>query len=291
MLRSMVIASLLLSAVAQAAPEEGVSHGPTTYQSEFFFQSPAGHSDITPKIGYLNSAVELEGIPTELKASGYALGIAYEYGINEMWAVELGINYMTTNTEFGPTESKMSGLMNPELLFKGTSAMGWGNLHFGVLAEFAFENRKVATTTDDGNFSTGGHAIKPYVGAAMGIGTGGILGARLSYEYKFERTVEDAAGAETKEKDGHELGISVFYEHMMADVLLGAAFNQFSEDAIKDDDGNELHDSGSLSQISLYSRIPMETWAMIPRLDYTFSRSHYDKYNEMLFSVAARIPL
>lgn len=288
MLRSMVIASLLLSAVAQAAPEEGQKSASST-QSEFFFQSPAGHSEITPKIGYLASTIETEGATDEATSSGYNVALAYEYGINEMWAVEFGINYATMDTEFGATDFKTAGLMNPELLFKGTSGMQWGNLRYGLLAEFAIENNKIATGADDGNMSTGGHALKPYVGADMAMGAG-ILGGRLSYEYKLERTI-DTAGVETKEKDGHELGISVFYEHFMADVLLGAAFSQISEAAVNDEDGNEIEESGSMSQLSLYSRIPMETWSLIPRLDYDFSRSHFDKYNVMLFSVAARIPL
>ncbi|UOF00202.1 hypothetical protein [Bdellovibrio reynosensis] len=290
MLRSMVIASLLLSAVAQAAPEEGSSHGPTTYQSEFFFQSPAGHSDITPKIGYTAATTEEENATDETTSSGYSLGVAYEYGINEMWAVEFGINYATAEYETGAVKTKNTGIMNPELLFKGTSAMGWGSLHYGVLAEFAIENAKAASASDDGNLSTGGHALMPYVGAAMGVGTG-ILGGRLSYEYKLDRTLEDAAGNEVTIKDGHELGLAVFYEQMMADVLLGAAITQFSEAAINDEDGNELEESGSMTRLSLYSRIPMETWSLIPRFDYDLSKSHHDKYNVMLFTVAARIPL
>lgn len=282
MLRSLVIASLLLSGVAHAASEGHSS------QSEFFFQSEAGQSELTPRVGYLSSTIETEsGIET--KSTGFNLGVAYEYGLNETWAVEAAINYGNLDSEINSVKEKSSGLLNPEFAFKGTSGMEWGHLRYGVIAELSLEKRKVTSATDDGNLATGGHALKPYVGADTAVGAG-LLGARLSYEYKFDRTL-DTGGVESKHKDGHEMGLSVFYEYMMTDVLLGASYNHISEGAVNDEDGNELEDSGTMTGISLYSRIPMEGWALIPRLDYDMSNSHFDKFNVMLFTVAARFSM
>ncbi len=50
----------------------------------------------------------------------------------------------------------------------------------------------------------------------------------------------------------------------------------------------ETEKSMNITGISLYSRIPMGTWALIPRVDYDFSNSEMDKWDDLTLSVAGR---
>lgn len=274
MLNKMLMAAALVFGLA--------AHAET---SEFFFQSEAGKSDLTPKIGYRMLTRKAEGSTSEIKWNGlWNTGASYEYGINEMFAIEGALYYASLETDQTP-KTKTSGLQNPEVTLKGMSPMEGGHLHYGATFSLGLEKLKVETNGDT-NASTGGHALMPYIGADMNVG-GGIVGGRLSYEYKMERTI-DFMGTEGKQKEGHELGLNAFYEHFFADMLIGGSVNYVSHGATKNDAGAEVEESGSMTGISLYSRMPMGTWALIPRLDYDFSKSHYSKYDDMNLSVAAR---
>ncbi len=281
MLQKMLIAAALVIGATAHANSGGM-------QSEFFFQTEAGKSDLTPKIGYKMLTEKRDGATEDTETKGLAnTGISYEYGINEMFALEGALYYSSLENNEDP-KLKSNGLQDPEITLKGTSGMSWGRLRYGAMLGLGFEKRKEAGATRDGNVASGGYALMPYVGADMDA-AGGILGGRLSYEYKMERTIDTGAAQDTKVKDGHELGLSAFYEYFFADMLLGGSINYISEAAIKDSDsGAEIEESGSKTGVSIYSRMPMGTWDLIPRFDYDFSRSHYSKWNDMTFSVAAR---
>lgn len=118
---------------------------------------------------------------------------------------------------------------------------------------------------------------------------GGSIGGRLTYAYLLERTVEsEGATSDGKIKDGNTLGLSAFYETLMADVVLGGSLNYATYDTTKDQDGDELTKGYNTLGISLYSRLPFGTWALVPRLDYDFSHSEADKFDVLQFTVAAR---
>lgn len=279
MLNKMLMAAALVFGVA--------AHAESNMQSEFFFQTEAGKSDLTPKIGYKTKTTKADGDTSDTKTNGlYNTGVSYEYGINEMFAIEAAVYFGALETDGNP-KLKSSGLQDPEVTLKGTSAMGWGRLRYGAALGLGFEKLKLPSATQDGNLASGGYSLMPYIGADMDAG-GGILGGRLSYEYKMERTVQPSSLPDVKVKDGHELGLSAFYEYFFADMLLGGSVNYISEAESKDSDGNKLDASNSRTGISIYSRMPMGSWALIPRLDYDFSREHFSKYDDITFSVAAR---
>ncbi|KYG64014.1 hypothetical protein AZI86_14500 [Bdellovibrio bacteriovorus] len=281
MLNKMVMAAVLVLGVAAHA-------NTSSNQSEFFFQSEAGKSEVTPRIGYKMMTIKPDGATSDTKLNGlFNTGVSYEYGINEMFAIEGALYYGSLETD-GTPKTKTNGLQDPEITLKGTSPMAWGNLRYGAMLGLGFEKRKYASATSDGNLASGGYSLAPYIGADMNLG-GGIVGARALYEYRMERTIDDGSGTDLKVKDGHELGLSAFYEYFFADMLIGGSINYLSADKVKNSDtGAQEEDSHTTTGISLYTRIPMETWALIPRLDYDFSRSHYSKYDDITLSVAAR---
>lgn len=281
MLQKLLIAAALVVGATAHANTGGM-------QSEFFFQTEAGKSDLTPRLGYKILTAKPDGATSDVESKGlYNTGLSYEYGINEMFAIEGALYYASLENNTDP-KLKANGLQDPEITLKGTSGMSWGRLRYGAVLGLGFEKSKEPTATSDGNVASGGYTLMPYVGADMDA-AGGILGGRLSYEYKMERTIDNGSGTDEKRKDGHELGVSAFYEYFFADMLLGGSVNYVSEAAVKDSDsGAETEEAGSKTGVSIYSRMPMGTWDLIPRFDYDFSRSHYSKWNDMTFSVAAR---
>lgn len=235
----------------------------------------------------VSTDIEPDGATESVKSSGlYKSGISYEYGINEMFAIEGSLLYSSYETDTSP-KVKASGLENPTVTLKGTSDMGSSRLRFGLEVGMGLEKAKIKSGGTEFTAATGGWSLMPYIGMDMDA-AGGIIGGRLSYDYLMERTIEVEGSSDIKRKEGHELGLSAFYETAVTDVLLGGAINYVNHAALKDGDDNEVSESHSIWGVSLYSRVPFGTWALIPRLDYDFSATHYDKYNFINLSVAAR---
>ncbi|UXR64809.1 porin family protein [Bdellovibrio bacteriovorus] len=257
--------------------------------SEFFYQSKAGQSDLTPRLGYVSAAVKGKGAgAVETKFSGiYQSGVSYEYGINEMFSVEGTLLYSSYETDSTP-KTKTSGLQDPQVVLKGTSDMGNANLRFGLRAGLSLEKAE-DKANGDSNTASGGFSFAPYVGVDTEA-AGGSVGGRLFYTFMMERTREEEGGPDVKTKDGNVLGLSAFYETAITDVILGGSLNYASYDTAK------LTSEGMTGEIksfnttglSLYSRMPFGSWALLPRLDYDFSHSEASKFDIINLSVAAR---
>lgn len=257
--------------------------------SEFFYQSKAGQSDLTPRVGYLTSSTKAKGAgATEVKNTGFMTGVSYEYGLNEMFSVEGSLIYSSVEDDGSP-KSKSSGLADPEVALKGTSSMGSSNLRFGLAVGLGLEKSKIEDNGDS-NAASGGFSFRPYLGVDTAIGEGSV-GARLSYELKAERTMEVSGGTDVKTKDGNELGLSAFYEMAVTDVVFGGALNYTSVEKANRSSGTLTGEVASFNttSLSLYSRMPFGSWALIPRLDYVFAHSELSKADAVLLSAAARI--
>lgn len=275
MILKVIAAAIAMTAVTAHAAE-----------NEFFFQSKAGTSDVTARLGFLSSAIKAKGATAENKFSGISnTGIAYEYGLNDQFAIEGALQFTSIEDDSTP-KNKVSGLQNPTVTLKGNSNMSAATLRYGLGVGLALQKGKI-----DGNESsaaTGGFSFTPYVGADTEA-MGGVAGARLSYAVLLERTLEVTGATEdSKIKEGNTLGLSAFYETKVTDVTFGGSLNYTSEAATKDQDGDELDKSNSTVGISAYSVIPFSGFSLIPRLDYDFSNSESDKYDVINLSVAGR---
>ena len=257
--------------------------------SEFFHQAGAGVSEVEAGLSYhLGSTVRAKGTTQDIKFSGLQdLGASYQYGINEMLALGGRLAYQSTETEFGTSKTKVNGLKDIVVFLEGTNNMGMGNLKFG--ADFSLGLAKPKFETDRQDATTGGMALAPYVGWDMTAGPG-WLGAKLQYTWKGERT-EDHSGTDEKFKGGDILGVSAFYEMLVADITLGGALEFNSIGEVKQTaPGAETQESKSQTStgIDLYSKIPFGGWDLLPGINYTFSNSELDKTSVMLLNVAAR---
>lgn len=257
--------------------------------SEFFYQTPANTSAVTAHVGYQNFTFRNQNATGDATLSGlHRLGAAYEYGINEMLSIGADLSYSNKETDTNP-KFKASGLEDPFIFLKGTSVLDFGRLRYGATLGLGFENAK---DTQDGSVASGGYSLTPYIGADMDLGPG-LLGARLSYAFLFERTVEEAAGGESKRTGGSTLSLAAFYEYMLADMVLGGALEFRSvEEVTNKFNGAETKTPGfSPFGIDLYARIPVAGFDLIPSLKYDFTAGgdRFDKYNDVIINVAGRV--
>ena len=201
-----------------------------------------------------------------------------------MFSVQGTLNY--TSVESGDPKQKQSGLNNPALRLKGSSLMGAVHLHFGAEMSIGLEKRSVKSGGDS-NVSTDGFGFASYVGFDTEVAGGGMLGASLAYSILGERNVEYATSGNYKLKGGNSLRISAFYEALVAYSIFGGGLNFNSIDEIKDQTG-VYSKSYTTTALFFYSRLPMGSFDLIPRMEYIFSHSELDKAAIISLGAAVR---
>ena len=238
--------------------------------SEFFHQAGAGVSEVTPHLNYRSETYKFPNGGGEATRKGIDdLGARYEYGVNEMISVYGDLSISMVENKVGTVSSNPSGLNDIELGFRGTSAMGMGNLRYGLGLTWGIEKAKTDANGLPSNNSTGGMGLTPYVGWDMAVGPG-MWGAVLSYNYLLERTTEATGGGESKEKDGHILGIGTFYEYLMADMTFGGRLMYAAPADTKTTSGGSETTAGTSPMITVgaYTAIPAGPGALLAGLDY-----------------------
>ena len=215
-----ILATLIigLSVAAHAQDDMTASTGgPGGIRSEHFFQSAAGESNVTGRLGYENlttTGKEPDADEFELKGLN-PVSVEYEYGINDMFSVGGNIGYMNLDSD----TAEYSGLVNPNVFLKGTSVLEFGRLRYGASVGLGFMKREFKRDGDKGTvapgsglFSPGGLSVTPYIGTDIDLGPG-ILGARLSFLLPFKHTWE-FKGDDNREADvegGETVAATVFY--------------------------------------------------------------------------------
>ncbi|MFV8256334.1 outer membrane beta-barrel protein [Bdellovibrio bacteriovorus] len=274
MFSKVIAAAIVLASVSANAAD-----------NEFFFQSKAGQSDVTARLGLLSTNTKDKDDTEDTKFSGLInTGASYEYGINDQFSVEGALAFTSIESDSSP-KSKINGLQDPTVTLKGNSAMGASTLRYGLGVGLALQKAKI-----DGNeasAASGGFSFNPYVGMDTEA-AGGVIGGRLNYTINMERTIEIEGAGDAKVKGGNAMGLSAFYETKVTDITFGGALNYVSFAESENENGSTATDSYNKLGLSAYSVMPMGTFALIPRLDYDFSNSEADKYNVIVLSVAGR---
>jgi hypothetical protein len=268
----------------------GTAQAQEAGSSEFFFQAGAGQQFLTAHGGWLSGTARGEGQTEDIKTSGLnKTGARYQYGLNEMLALVGELSYSSLTIDLpGNDDKKSSGLEDVVVGLKGVNAMGMGNLRFGADLSYGLGNRE-----QDGDFqsnrSSGGIALTPYVGYELAAGPG-MLGARVSYRYNMERTVE-GGGQTAKIEDGHVLGLAAFYEYMLADMIIGGRYSM--DDAGDAKFEGQTFKSADTTALGVYTRIPMAGAAFLAGFDYTWTSNAsdvgLDRDQNMVFNVGYRL--
>jgi len=261
------LATILLAANMASAAETGIS--------EFHQHAMNGQTQVTPHVGYETDNIKTNFTGVKGKNNGFNLGVKAEHGIAGSLAVGADVTYQNMKRKITPVgttnDVETSGLGDLDLYAHGSTPQGAGRLAYGLDLGLSLSAQKTTTsgTTDKVDAQTGGMSLKPYVGYEMMAGPG-TWGAQINYTWLGERTAKDAAGTESKTKDGNSLGLATFYEHpMSAENQVGVSLAYDMAGETKDAAGATNNDKANTLTLSVYA--PMaggNNLTVIPRLDW-----------------------
>lgn len=278
--------------------------------TEYMYQTPGDTFMVQPQIGLGGIAVKYNDTNTgykNLKATSAALpvGVAGEYGINQMLAIGLELIYSSNKTTFDcdsplpcPKDKKASGLHDPAINIKLRNQIGAGTLRYGLRAAIALEKSKI-DSDGNSNAASGGSSVTPFVGYELPLGPG-FIGAQASYDlYKGDRkTKTDGVTNETKTTGGETLEVSAFYEANVGIMTYGGALVFDSRAESKDAVGSAAPkgNKNAYTAYTLHFYTPAHltpTITILPTVDlggisYTSSGSSADSAGAFLISVAGR---
>jgi hypothetical protein len=281
---TVLAAVLMTSGYAFAEETAGTTSGESG--SEFFYQTGAGKMDLTPRLEYTSMTTKgttAAVVPIKTETNGSTLGLNYGYGINEMFAVDADLEYVTekNKTTVGgvATSADRSGLADIGVNFRGTQGgMGAGTLRYGLESLFSLGDKETKANGDT-TANSGGHTFAPYVGYEMGMGTG-IFGGKLAYEvFKTEASDKDDAGVTTKTEGGNKMSLGAFYEMMMDMMRFGGAltYNSYAKTKTKVLGATTTTDGYNTLGLKLYAPYYLTPeMAILPSFDYVMLMG--DKY-------------
>lgn len=207
-------------------------------ESEFWFQPAAGNSALDVGLGYTSGTYKITGaLNFDSKFTSMPLQLKYAYGLDTGMSVSVATDFGTDEVETSGVKTKNSGLSNliGEFLVKSDS---W---YYGAEASVALAKRKDGSATSDGNRSTGGYSLTPFVGYKSELG----LGGKLSYTYAMDRTTETTTTDETT-SGGSAIGLEGFWESSYASGIFGAkiGYAQTDDSTTKQSGQADVKDKG-----------------------------------------------
>lgn len=263
MKRLLVFAAMLGASTAYAASNGG---------TEFLYQTPANTQYVRADLGYMTGTIKMQNGVHDIDNSGLMpLGVSYQYGLSDAYALGAGINYSSIDSDNGTSTSTQSGLGDLHLNFNGRNDMGMGMLRYGLDLNIGLEKAEVKANGDS-NASTGGLGLTPFVGVEMPAGADGFWGLKLSYDLPFSHKVDDkSVGKDYTVTGGETFDVAAYYEHMMGMYRLGAVLDYatVNKSKYKVDGVTTNYGSYSSWNLDVYGRIPVASNIdLIPSIAY-----------------------
>lgn len=139
---------------------------------------------------------------SESQSVTYGTNLKFGYGLNDEWAIQARLGYETTQTDLttissgSESTSKSYGFNDFGLELNNTTDFQEWGLFFGLISTLNLSKKEIASSTSDGNSSTGGPTFTPYIGFL----THGVhrIGARAEYLYKNPRVSVHPTDPETE---------------------------------------------------------------------------------------------
>lgn len=246
--------------------------------SEFFYQTPAGHSAGTIQAGYLDKEFKVTNGPggsvvgTQKSTGLNQAGVRYEVGLNDMWSIEGALTYSLIKRDpaNGGDSGSRNGLDDFQLNVKGTGHLEGIRVRYGAYSKIGLFPASYSSTvggSNNFNNSSGRFTFTPYVGADLDVGLG-LLGAKISYDLlKQDMALHGPDGIRHVYSGGQDFNVSVFYEISMSPSLLGLALNYNNE-------AGSVYDNTSQGNwisygANLYARLGwIDGWSIIPSVGY-----------------------
>jgi hypothetical protein len=193
----------------------------TVVRTQYFYQPGAMKSAITlsPYYSLFSTETGVGGFRFQtVKYTEMVAQLTYQFGLTRNQTLGLGLTYGNAETKYTydtnppPEEThKETGLGDIQAIYQGLLPMHGMSLFYGLNFNYSGK-KKVADATNSGDRTTGGMSFEPALGLQYRLFPTNILGAKLSYLYKMDRTMTPATGTDTKDTGGNIYRLQVFYE-------------------------------------------------------------------------------
>lgn len=269
MKRLLVFAAMLGASTAYAAGNGG---------TEYLYQTPANTQYVRVDLGYMTGTVKTNGAHNVDENGLSPLGVSYQYGLSDAYALGADINYSSVDADNGSGTTTASGLGDLHLNFNGRNDMGMGMLRYGLDLNIGLEKSKVKANGDS-NTSTGGLGLTPFVGVEMPAGADAFWGLKLSYDIPFSHKVTNESTGTSVDHTvtgGENFEVAAYYEQMMGMNRLGAVLSYDTVNKSKDKVNGVTTDNGGSNfwDLKVYGRIPVASNIdLIPSIDYLTTSS------------------
>jgi len=269
------VCSLLVSVLGGLSSAQAASSD--AFRSGFFFRAPKDVQVVTPVLQYQSSQVKYsDAAAGTTKITGiYQSGVNYEYGLMEDLSLGLNLSYTNLDVDTRGTKTTQSGFDDIIIFAKGKYSMDFGHLRYGAKIALGLEKSKIKASGDT-NTSTGNVIFTPFVGLDAHLGSeAGTVGVKVSYDLlKTDEKVTVPGGADETITKGNLLQTSLFYEHQLADHLVGGAlvYNWFAEQDVKvTDQPTTTQASWSTMGVAIYDQIALNDYtALVPQVSYAW---------------------
>jgi hypothetical protein len=203
----------------------------------------------------------------------YTHGLSDNSSIRAQTSIGDRSSHHTRNLE--ARDYKSSGMGDLSVAYNWLQKRDTSNVLFGGELSISTQPNEVATSNRSGNFATGGHSIRPFLGYEHAT-TFGVVGGLISYQVFGPRTsLFKNSNGKTLDKEtelgGNLLEIGSFAEYQSPTFLVGASISYGMHDSTdtKDSEGIVHYDSKSFLGTKLYGRqIIAEGLTLIPSIRY-----------------------
>lgn len=243
----------------------------TGSQSQYYRQALEGHHLITPFLDTVARRGEVRSSGADVESRGAEVGVSYEYGISNLWAVgaEIASATLEDDVDNAARKTESKGMKDLEVTVRGQTAAGSG-LHFGGRLSIAVEDSEIESNGDS-NSSSGGNVLAPYIGYQWALPTS-FIGVQLTRELQLGKAKQTDKSSGTKRSfdlEGGELTtLAAFYEAVLSsNVSLGTSLELSKRQDIEvSGDLTGTVDGKSATALVVYVPIQVGGGTLIPRL-------------------------
>jgi long-subunit fatty acid transport protein len=210
----------------------------STTRPQFFYQPSSGKAAISIEGEYVPqyyySYSNQSGIKlADAKSSGSGYGIGGLFGITDNISIGLSLAYasiedIVTAPGKQAISLKNKGMGDVGAIVMAVSPADGYMVHYGAGASVSPEKRTSATSAQEGNMYSGGHALQPYLGISSSSGRH-VFGGFGKFKIRTERTVSDngSPAKDTTYRKGNSITAGGFYEYHRDAWVIDASL-QFS---------------------------------------------------------------
>jgi hypothetical protein len=279
-----------------------------SYKSAIYYQPKAHQHSLLVDYVYGGGSVDVtlnRAAYGTIDYSAQSLNGSYLYGLNDFFAFGISDSYGTglvklkVNSTGRTTDFKSSGLSDVNFIAKGFVDTGMMVIRYGGDLAFALETSKSSGTNFEGNRSSGGSQVTPYIVGELGFDNNNLrLALGLNYRYYTDRKSENSTGVQSTTTGGNKVELSPSVEMDFGPATLFGQYIYTSTDSSKvteattttSSNGSTTHTFGAGAYYDFNPNFTMRGTVIYATSTYpaTATLDSYDQ-NILIFSVGGII--